>query len=233
MKKKKIAICVFAIFVIAASSPFWGYELFLWSAHGFNKDYSKIDRCLDSGGRWNYEKHACEREENRILCIKIPTGWKIPEDSLFKTKWINEDHQKYLRISTDFDRNGFVDTVLFLESVDGKEFGIFAFLFDTNGIKSVEIYNSEKDSSLQKGLVEHPEYKAIEIYKAYYGIRVAAVGEYLTACGKGYFDCAVNEPETLFLKNPGIDFFHYDAGGTRYFYFDNLYQKWIFQWMDD
>jgi hypothetical protein len=233
MKKKNITIWIILIVIIAISSPFWGNELFLWTVHGFKRDYLKIDQCLDSGGRWNYEKHECEMNEKKNLCIKIPTGWKIPEDSLFKTKWINENHDGYLRIAADFDRNGFIDSVLLLESNDGKHFGIFAFLFDTSAIKAIEIYNSAKDTLLHKGLIEHPEYKAIDMYIAYYGIRVAPEGKYLTACGKGYFDCEANEPETLFLINPGIDFFHFDAGGTRYFYYDYESRSWKFQWMDD
>lgn len=232
-KKSKLLIWIIVLGIAALSSPFWGYELFLWGAHGFSKDYSKIDKCLDSGGRWNYEKHECEMKEMENISAKIPDGWKIPTDSLFQTKWINENHENYLKTSADFDRNGLSDSVLLLESNDGKHFGIFAFFFDTNEIRTVEIYNSKKDTSLQKGLIEHPEYKAIDIYKANYGIRIAPIGEHLTACGKGYYECEANEPETLFLENPGIDFFHYDAGGTRYFYYDNKIKNWFFQWIDD
>jgi small-conductance mechanosensitive channel len=25
-------------------------------------DYLTVDKCLDNGGLWNYEKHVCERE---------------------------------------------------------------------------------------------------------------------------------------------------------------------------
>ena len=27
-------------------------------------DYLEVDKCLDRGGRWNYEKKVCEFEEN-------------------------------------------------------------------------------------------------------------------------------------------------------------------------
>ena len=27
-------------------------------------DYLEVDKCLDRGGRWNYEKKVCELEEN-------------------------------------------------------------------------------------------------------------------------------------------------------------------------
>lgn len=45
-KKKKIFVALFLLFLIA-----FGY----WF-----KKYMDIDRCLDSGGRWNYEKGICE-----------------------------------------------------------------------------------------------------------------------------------------------------------------------------
>ena len=35
------------------------YELFLFAVHGFSLDYRSIDRCLDSGGSWNYAEHMC------------------------------------------------------------------------------------------------------------------------------------------------------------------------------
>lgn len=36
----------------------------MWARTGFNPDYSRIDRCLDLGGRWNYELRDCEGSES-------------------------------------------------------------------------------------------------------------------------------------------------------------------------
>jgi hypothetical protein len=103
--------------------------------------------------------------------------------------------------------------VFLLETEDCKNIGIFVYLFNANGYRVEEIFNTINDVSLPNQIKTHPEYDQIKIYKAAYGIRIAPIGEYQTACGKGYFDCDENEPEEIILKNPGIDFFPYDAGG--------------------
>jgi hypothetical protein len=37
----------------------------LFYAHGFHPRFLDVDRCLDSGGKWNYEKNACEKNASR------------------------------------------------------------------------------------------------------------------------------------------------------------------------
>ena len=39
------------------------YEFMLWSAIGFNPDYSKIDRCMDNGGCWDSIDRTCRKDE--------------------------------------------------------------------------------------------------------------------------------------------------------------------------
>jgi hypothetical protein len=36
------------------------YLMVLFIANDFNRDFLGIDRCLDRGGRWNYERRSCE-----------------------------------------------------------------------------------------------------------------------------------------------------------------------------
>ena len=38
------------------------YVSLLFVLHGGDIDFLNIDRCLDRGGRWNYESRACETE---------------------------------------------------------------------------------------------------------------------------------------------------------------------------
>lgn len=35
------------------------HEALLFWVHDFNPDYRKIDRCLDAGGKWDYENRVC------------------------------------------------------------------------------------------------------------------------------------------------------------------------------
>ena len=48
-KKKKVLLIAAALLLIAFA--YW------------MKDYLDVDKCLDSGGRWNYEKGICEYQE--------------------------------------------------------------------------------------------------------------------------------------------------------------------------
>jgi hypothetical protein len=51
--------------LIVVASPFCFilfYFVALWVAHDFNPRFLKIDSCLDSGGKWNYEQNVCEHE---------------------------------------------------------------------------------------------------------------------------------------------------------------------------
>jgi hypothetical protein len=65
MKILKVGVSILkvgvSIFLITTVCPAVLYFTFLWVAHDFNPKFLKIDRCLDNGGRWNYEKGVCER----------------------------------------------------------------------------------------------------------------------------------------------------------------------------
>lgn len=37
-----------------------GYYFTLYAIHGFNPDFLEINKCVESGGRWDYKKHKCE-----------------------------------------------------------------------------------------------------------------------------------------------------------------------------
>ncbi|PIR62257.1 MAG: hypothetical protein COU65_04370 [Candidatus Pacebacteria bacterium CG10_big_fil_rev_8_21_14_0_10_42_12] len=61
MKNKKLVIILFVIFPLSLSIlAIIFYNIFLFSTYNFNVEYTHIDSCLDSGGRWNYEKNSCE-----------------------------------------------------------------------------------------------------------------------------------------------------------------------------
>ena len=48
-----------------------GYYFSLYVIHGFDADFLKINKCVESGGRWNHQLRVCE---------KIP-GTYIPPQS--------------------------------------------------------------------------------------------------------------------------------------------------------
>ena len=50
------------------------------------------------------------------------------------------------------------------------------------------------------------------------GIDLVKPGEYKTACGKGYFDCASDEPEILKLKTDAIDYMVFERANAIFFW---------------
>lgn len=38
-----------------------GYFFTLYAIHGFSPDFLKINKCVESGGRWNYKTRSCEQ----------------------------------------------------------------------------------------------------------------------------------------------------------------------------
>jgi hypothetical protein len=38
-----------------------GYFFTLYAIHGFSPDFLKINKCVESGGRWNYKSRSCEQ----------------------------------------------------------------------------------------------------------------------------------------------------------------------------
>jgi hypothetical protein len=141
--------------------------------------------------------------------------------------WRNKSPTKYLSAGADYNGDGAIDSVMILEPIKNIGLGVFLFLSTKkNSIEVIKLYDTQNDTSLKK-----PE--DIQLFMRYYGLQNVPAGSYQTACGKGYFECAKNEPADILIKNIGIEFFHYDAGGTRYFYWDSLLDKINFQWMDD
>jgi hypothetical protein len=38
-----------------------GYFFTLYAMHGFSPDFLEINKCVESGGRWNYKSRCCEQ----------------------------------------------------------------------------------------------------------------------------------------------------------------------------
>jgi len=50
------------------------------------------------------------------------------------------------------------------------------------------------------------------------GIDTVKSGKYETACGKGYWECEKDEPETLVTKRDAIEFFKDESASSIYVY---------------
>jgi hypothetical protein len=50
-----------------------GYFFSLYVIHGFSPDFLAINRCVESGGRWDYKKRQCEQlYDPRVLQDQAP-----------------------------------------------------------------------------------------------------------------------------------------------------------------
>lgn len=38
-----------------------GYYFSLFAIHGFDRDFIQINKCVESGGRWNHKLRVCEK----------------------------------------------------------------------------------------------------------------------------------------------------------------------------
>lgn len=148
-------------------------------------------------------------------------NWRAPKDTLFDAEWRSLDSARYLKRYADFNGDGIIDTAKILEPVNGNGIGIFVFLGDS--VKSNEpicLFKSDASSLDFSDLSKTEIMEYQHGYRLSYGITVAGKGNYLTACGRGFYDCDQGEPEDIHLTNPGIYFFQYDAGYAVVFYWD-------------
>jgi hypothetical protein len=166
--------------------------------------------------------------------IVLPKGWIYPKDLIFLSKWRDRDPNKYLKCSGDFNGDGIVDTAMILQREKGLGMGIFVCLSNSqNAPLMISLYESEADkANIVPGKPDVTE-KVLISYRSRYGISTAKPGVYITACGRGFYDCRKNEPEKIRLVAPAIRFFEYDAGYEEFFYWDAKAKKFINQQMSD
>jgi len=64
------------------------------------------------------------------------------------------------------------------------------------------------------------------------GIDLAKKGKYVTACGKGYFECEAADPRKIILKRPGIDYFK-EGSANSFIYWDDKKRAFKRIWISD
>ena len=148
---------------------------------------------------------------------KLPKGYRFPEKSDY-----TEDEQSYLKnnfpykIEADFDGNGKVDTALLLIKGDNSGWTLFVFM-------------RSKNDQIDTFPLDHTEHTVPYLYM---GISILEPGKLKTACGKGYWDCKPGEPPTLYLKNPGINYFVFESANSV-FYWNKDSKNFSRIWLSD
>jgi hypothetical protein len=169
--------------------------------------------------------------------LKPPDGWQFPKDKGFFREWRNKSKTKYLSAKGDFNGDGITDHAFILQPVNKEGIAIFV-LLDSAGKgnqKLMKIYDILENYYYLKGKKKYPEVDFIGMEIVNYGIEIVQPGIYLTACGQGFGECVGegNESEKIEIKHIAISFFHYDAGGTRYYFWDDKTQTFKYRFMDD
>jgi hypothetical protein len=64
------------------------------------------------------------------------------------------------------------------------------------------------------------------------GVAVAPPGDYVTACGKGHWECKPGEPEVLHLDLPGINYYQFESANSI-FWWDAKSKLFNRTWISD
>jgi hypothetical protein len=133
----------------------------------------------------------------------FPSGWRPAGKTDYLTEDLNfVENIVPNHITADFNGDGIKDEAWLLKSQKKNKYGLFIFMGRKGG------------GSKMFKLAEYP----IRVKTIPMGIVQLEPGSYKTACGKGYWDCAPDEPETLVLKNPGVDLFQFESADSVFYW---------------
>jgi len=148
---------------------------------------------------------------------EFPAGWKPATVSDYSAEDLSFQKQRVPNhVEADFNGDGIADHAWILINTSKNAFGLF-------------VFQGQKDGNHKTvALDEHKR----ETDKLFMGISIAEPGQYITACGKGYWDCKDNEPEVLKLNLPGINFFASESANSVFYW--NFRKKELTRvWMSD
>ncbi len=135
-----------------------------------------------------------------MAASEVPAGWRVPEPRELSDpgdSWRESDPNLFQRVVGDFDGDGLQDRAELLVSVDGRDFGLFV---------------SFGDGQRRQLLKDKAEFLAPM------GIAKIEPSSFSTACGKGYWQCEKDEPETLKLTHDGVEFFKSESAASVFFW---------------
>lgn len=131
---------------------------------------------------------------------EVPAGWRVPERRELSDSgdsWRESDPTLFQRVVGDFDGDGRQDRAELLVSIDSSSFGLFVSFGDGK----------------RRWLV-----KEQAVFLLSMGIAKVEPSSFATACGKGYWECAMDEPETLHLPHDGIEYFKSESASSVFFW---------------
>ena len=150
------------------------------------------------------------------LCIaaEIPSGWKMTSQDQYSKediKWFKGAPPN--KVTSDFNGDEIPDTAWLLTNSQKTKFGLF-----------VSLGRNKKEYEIIK-LLEGPINGNI-----YVGISNLPSGKHKTACGKGYWECAVNEPPILNTTYSGIVFYKFESASSVFIWEQSKFKR---VWLSD
>jgi hypothetical protein len=135
--------------------------------------------------------------------LQAPSGWRFPTPTDYRGDWSNrrKDGTRPFTTQGDFNDDKVRDEAWILIPTGGTGAGLFVFLGQPN----------KTFRTVQLDYLEGVN--ARNLY-----VNVAARGEYQTAGGKGYGNCAAGEPSTLNLKFQAIAYGTFESSGLIYYW---------------
>ena len=131
---------------------------------------------------------------------ELPKGWTIPAVKLTRQAFRQKDTNRFLAATGDFNGDGMQDKALILLNKGTSKLGLFICLTTAKGCDWHRL--AEMDSAF------------LDVME----IGTVKSGKYETACGKGYWQCGKDEPETLVTKRDAIEFFKDESASSVYVY---------------
>lgn len=166
-----------------------------------------VDRCLDNGGKWNFDKKSCVIEV-------LPAGWQWPSKEDLADTWRDDNADRYTKVIGDFNSDGKVDLAAFLINDEKKKFGIFVWWSNDLTVVPGEVV-IEDDPGL--GVM---------------GIALQQPEKMKTACGKGYWSCDKDEVPEIEFKSAAIDYFK-EGSASSVLYWDDGSKSFKRIWISD
>jgi hypothetical protein len=143
---------------------------------------------------------------------KSSSDWKhIDKETLAKDNWRTKDLAYFTDIDGDFDGNGKTDKAYIARSDSDRQIALVVIMNGT------EVFILDKLTESDLSIM---------------GIKKTLPGKYVTACGKGYFECSNGDLPEIEISSDSIEFFK-NEGASSLFYWNNESRVFNRIWISD
>ena len=140
------------------------------------------------------------------FAFEFPKEWRLPTESELSGESLRkESSNKYAKVEADFNGDGKLDYAYLLKSQVYSGEGLIVRLSSSSN------YSWEVLNEINWG----EKYPNVDLVM---GIDLASPGKLKTACGKGYWECGHDEPETIELSLPSIWHYRFESAASIWYW---------------